>query len=257
MIYFTAIASGSNGNCYYVGNEREAVLVDAGISATQIFRRIKNLHLDAGKIKGVFVTHEHTDHIRGISLLAQREGIPVFITENTLKSIDLGLPASLVRVMRQHDEMSVGDLSIMAYPKLHDAREPVGITVSGEGKSVSVLTDIGFPCENVIRRVGESDVLFLEANYDERLLAEGSYPVFLKRRITGKHGHLSNLDCARLIYKYATPCLKYLVLSHLSENNNTATEAAAMVKRALAERPDLDVEMLVADRYAEMPLKSL
>ncbi len=257
MIDFTAIASGSNGNCYYVGNGNEAVLVDAGISAKQIVQRMTNVNLDIGKIKGIFVTHEHTDHVRGISVLARKNSIPVYITEKTLESVDFDVSPSLIRIIEQSSKISVGDLTVDVFSKHHDAMEPISITVSYNGKSVSVLTDIGFPCENVIRNVSRSDVIFLEANYDEKLLEDGDYPVFLKRRITGKLGHLSNLDSARLIYKYASPRLKYLFLSHLSENNNTAGEALAIMEKALAERSDLDVKLLITDRYGEMPVSSL
>lgn len=257
MLYFTSIASGSNGNCYYIGTEKNAVLIDAGIAAGTIIRRMKNCGLDPGIIRGIFVTHEHTDHVRGVSLLAEKYAIPLYLTENSLAHIGPLSEAVITTVIQQDDVRDLGNLEVRTFAKRHDALEPFSVTVSAGGKSVSVLTDIGFPCENVIESVTRSDVLFLESNYDEKMLAEGSYPPFLKKRIAGSEGHLSNLDSSRLVYKYAHPRLKYLFLSHLSEKNNTPAAALSMMEKALAERPDLAVELIVTDRYGEVPLRSL
>jgi len=256
-IYFTAIASGSNGNCYYIGNSNEAILIDAGVSAKQIMDRMARLNLDISRVKGIVVTHEHGDHVRGIPVLTRKCGIPVYITEKTCTAASLNIASSLVQIIAREETVQIGELRVAAFSKFHDASDPISVTVSWKGKSVSVLTDIGFPCENVIQSVAESDVLFLETNYDEKLLEAGNYPAFLKNRISGKEGHLSNLDSARLIYKYATPRLKYLLLSHLSENNNTGVYASSIMEEALARRPELDVELLITDRYREIAVMRL
>lgn len=256
-IYFTAIASGSNGNCYYIGNSNEALLIDAGVSAKQIMDRMARLNLDISKVKGIIVTHEHGDHVRGIPVLTRKCRIPVYITEKTRTAASLNIAPSLVKIIAREGTLQIGELTATTFSKCHDACDPLSVTVSWKGKSVSVLTDIGFPCENVIQSVEESDVLFLEANYDENILEAGNYPAFLKNRISGKEGHLSNLDSARLIYKYATPRLKYLFLSHLSENNNTAVYASSIMEKALCRRLELDVELLITDRYRETAVMSL
>ncbi len=256
-IYFTAIASGSNGNCYYIGNSHEALLVDAGVSAKQIIDRMARLNLDISRVKGIVVTHEHGDHVRGIPVLTRKCGIPVYITEKTRAAASLDVAPSLVQVIAREGTLEIGELSAVTFSKYHDASDPLSVTVSWRGKSISVLTDIGFPCENVIQSVAESDVLFLETNYEEKLLEAGSYPAFLKNRISGKEGHLSNRDSARLIYKYATTRLKYLLLSHLSENNNTAVYASSIMEEALARRPELDTELLITDRYREIAVMCL
>ena len=256
-LYLAAIASGSNGNAYYIGNGSDALLVDAGVSAKQVYDRMCRLSLDIGKVRGIVVTHEHGDHIRGIPVLARKYALPVYITSRTCEVSSLDVHPDLIRSVEQNDTLKIGPFDLRTFSKLHDACEPLSVTVSLGEKSVSVLTDIGFPCAHVIKSVGESDAVFLETNYDEKLLQEGSYPVYIKNRISGNRGHLSNLDSARLVYKYASPRLKYLFLSHLSENNNTAVKASALMKQALAERPDLDTEMVVTDRYSESPLIKL
>jgi len=256
-IYFTAIASGSNGNCYYVGNSKEAILIDGGVSAKQIITRMERLNLDINKIKGIVVTHEHGDHVRGIPVITRKCNLPVYITQNTLGAASLDVAPSLINIIEQNGTTQIGDLKLSTFSKYHDACEPLSVTVSFNNKSVSVLTDIGFPCDNIIKSVANSDVVFLETNYDEKLLESGDYPVYIKKRISGKEGHLSNLDSAQLIYKYASSRLKFLLLSHLSENNNTASRARNIMKEALEKRPELDVELVVTDRYKEIAVLSL
>jgi len=171
-IYFTAIASGSNGNCYYVGNDHDAVLIDAGISRKQVVRRMENLGLDIANVRAIIVTHEHGDHVRGIPVLSKIYKIPVYITVKTLESLAFDIEPDLVRIIEQDGTTAVGELLITSFSKQHDASEPLSVSVSYRGKTISILTDIGFPCENVVHSVINSDVIFLETNYDEQLLEE-------------------------------------------------------------------------------------
>ncbi len=215
-----AIASGSNGNCYYVGNENEAVLVDAGISCKELELRMKRSELSLQKVKAVFVSHEHTDHVSGLVLLAKKYALPVFISEGTLKKSRLWFAKKLLHHFTANEEIVIGDLTIFPFSKLHDAADPYSFTISSHGITIGVITDIGIACKNVITQFGQCHAAFLEANYDEGMLEKGRYPFFLKNRIRGGNGHISNRQALELIQKHRSASLTHVLLSHLSHNNN-------------------------------------
>src|SRR5215218_70552 len=169
-LFITSLASGSNGNCYYIGNEREAILVDAGISCREIDKRMKRLGLSMQKVKAVFVSHEHSDHIRGIYSLVKKYHLPVYITTATLQFGGLRLDRGYVRSFSAYDPVTIGDLSITAFPKAHDAADPYSFTICCNNTRVGVFTDIGFPCEHVTRQFAQCEAVFLESNYDEEML---------------------------------------------------------------------------------------
>lgn len=220
-LYITSLNSGSNGNCYYVGNEHEAVLVDAGISCRETERRMGRLGLPMQNIRAIFITHEHTDHTRGAEVLSRKYRLPVYITATTHRNSRLWIDPHLVKPFYTGDPVQVGGLVVNSFPKRHDASEPHSFTVNGNGIIVGVLTDIGTACEHVIRHLSQCHAAFLEANYDERMLEEGRYPLFLKRRIRGDDGHLSNRQALELFMTHRPPFMSLLVLSHLSAQNNT------------------------------------
>ena len=216
---FASLNSGSNGNCYYLANENDAILVDAGISCRETEKRMDRLGLAMGKIRAIFVSHEHADHIRGITVIAKKYKLPVYITDLTLNRSGLSLDPNLIRSFSAHQTVKIGDLAITAFPKFHDASEPHSFTIRSKGFTVGVFTDIGFPCEHVIRYFGECHAAFLEANYDEGLLENGRYPYHLKARIRGENGHLSNKQALELFSGNGTH-MSHLLLSHLSRDNN-------------------------------------
>lgn len=215
-----AIASGSNGNCYYVGNEAEAVLIDAGISCKEIELRMKRAGLLLQKVKAVFVSHEHTDHISGLPALAKKYRLPVYISQATLKSSRLWFEKSLLQYFTATEDVSIGELLVHPFSKLHDAADPYSFMVSHNGINVGVITDIGRACDNVISRFSKCHAVFLESNYDEQMLHKGRYPQMLKARIRNGFGHLSNAQALELFRKHRSPSLTHLFLSHLSYNNN-------------------------------------
>ncbi len=188
-LFITSLNSGSNGNCYYVGNEHEAVLVDAGISCREIEKRLLRLGLAVQKIKAIFISHEHSDHIKGVQVLARKHRLPVYITPSTLKSGGLQLQEELVIEFKAYQEINIGQLSITAFPKFHDASDPHSFIVKGNGVNIGVFTDIGSVCSHVIESFKQCHAAFLETNYDETMLEEGNYPFYLKRRIQSSHGH--------------------------------------------------------------------
>jgi len=216
---FTSLNSGSNGNCYYLANTDDAILIDAGISCRETERRMLNLGLSMDKVRAVFVSHEHIDHIRGIPQLAKKYRLPIYITQLTLSQSGLNLDPDLIRSFCAHEAISIGELAITAFPKFHDASDPHSFTVEYKGLKIGVFTDIGSTCEQVIRYFKECHAAFLEANYDDELLENGSYPYHLKTRIRGERGHLSNRQALDLFSKNGMH-MSHLLLSHLSRDNN-------------------------------------
>lgn len=216
----SSLNSGSNGNCYYVGNDHDAVLIDAGISCRETEHRMARLGLSLAKVRAILISHEHTDHTRGMEVLSRKFRIPVYITPDTHMNSLLRIDHLLLQSFSANEELHFGSLTVKAFSKHHDAADPHSFTVTGSGITVGVFTDIGTVCEHLIHHFSQCHAAFLEANYDEAMLEEGRYPYFLKRRIRGGKGHLSNLQALELFNSYRAPFLELLVLSHLSQQNN-------------------------------------
>lgn len=245
-LFITSLNSGSNGNCYYIGNDKEAILVDAGISCREVESRMKRLGLQMQKLKAVFVSHEHNDHIKGIPTLAKKHQVPVYITEATKRHGRLSLGSDLVRSFSAHEPVTIGDLIVTAFPKLHDATDPYSFIISCREITVGVFTDIGSPCHQVIRYFQQCHAAFLETNYDEIMLDQGNYPYVLKARIRGGRGHLSNNQALELFRNYKPAFMTHLFLSHLSKNNN-----CPQLVQKLFNDYNAGVKMIVASRYEE------
>ena len=219
-LFITSLNSGSNANCYYVGNDREAVLVDAGLSCRETEKRMKQLGLSMQKVKGLFVSHEHADHISGVPGLSKKYQLPVYITEGTFRNSSIPVEEHLLRPFRHAKPVQLGELSVIPFRKSHDAADPHSFMISGHGINVGVITDIGYACKRVIKYFSQCHAAFLESNYCEDMLENGNYPYHLKQRIRGDEGHLSNAQALELFMNYRSPELQLLVLSHLSKNNN-------------------------------------
>ncbi len=248
-LFITSLASGSNGNCYYAGNEREAVLIDAGISCREIERRMKKLGLHIQKIKAVFISHEHSDHIKGIHVLSKKYNLPVYTTTTTLLHWGLKLQEHLIRQFNANEQILIGDISITPFPKQHDACDPYSFIISSNDIRVGVFTDIGMPCRNVIGHFQQCHAAFLETNYDEEMLEKGSYPYHLKNRIRGGMGHLSNKQALDLFLKYKPAFMSHLFLSHLSQNNNSPQVVSQLFNKHAG-----NVQIVIASRYEATPL---
>ena len=221
MIEICALASGSNGNCYYTGNQTEAVLVDAGISARQLLLRFRSAGLDPGKVKAIFITHEHSDHTRGMQVLSKRLGINVYMTARTYYALPPAFRPPHYKFFTPGDSITIGSFHIHTFLKNHDAVEPCSFIIEHNGKSVGVFTDIGEACGNVKTAVGKCHALFMETNYDEEMLRNGSYPLYLKNRVASSVGHLSNVQAFQLVRDHGHPQLECVFLSHISKENNT------------------------------------
>lgn len=220
MIELCALASGSNGNCYYIGNESDAVLVDSGVSAKQIVMRIHDAGLDESKIKGIVISHEHSDHVRGARVLGKRLGVPVWYSSGTYDALKQTDRAEKFELFHPGKALQIGSFRIHSFLKNHDAAEPCSFRIEHDDWHIGVFTDIGVACAQVISNLRKCHALFLETNYDEKMLWEGFYPYILKRRVSSPVGHLSNVQAFELIRDHAGPELLHVFLSHLSGENN-------------------------------------
>jgi phosphoribosyl 1,2-cyclic phosphodiesterase len=242
-LFIASLNSGSNGNCYYIGNATEAVLIDAGISCRETERRMQRLGLDMGLVKAIFISHEHTDHIRGLPVLAKKYRLPVYITAPTLHHSRMalsGIPFSAL------EPVTIGSLEVIPFLKHHDAADPHSFLIHSNGVRIGVFTDIGVPCEQLTHHFRQCHAAFLEANYDPDMLENGRYPVFLKNRIRGGKGHLSNQQALGLFNNCRPDTLQLLLLAHLSRDNNSPE-----LVHQLFTQHARGVEIVVASRYGE------
>jgi len=219
-LFISSLNSGSNGNCYYIGNDNEAILIDAGISCRETERRMKRSGLSMQKLRAIFITHEHIDHINGLRVLSKKYQLPVYITAATQRFCNISLEKKLIKRFKADQPVNIGDLRILAFKKEHDAGDPHSFVVSSSTVKVGIITDIGIACKQVIHHFKQCHAAFLESNYDEDMLMNGNYPYHLKRRISDGKGHLSNIQALNLFLEHRPSFMSHLILSHLSQNNN-------------------------------------
>lgn len=229
-LYITSLNSGSNGNCYYVGSHTDAVLIDVGISCRETEKRMKQVGLSMKTVKAIFVSHEHGDHIKGVSTLANKYNLPVYITDQTANR-GPRLIKHLSKTFTADEPVLLGELMITPFSKQHDAADPHSFIVTHKGITVGVFTDIGIVCKQVIHYFKQCHAVFLEANYDEILLENGKYPLHLKNRIRGGQGHLSNRQALELFTNHRPAFMTHLLLSHLSKENNSPELAEQLFKQ--------------------------
>ena len=220
-----SIASGSSGNCIFIGTEQTSLLVDIGISAKQAETGLHTIDRTLKDIDGILVTHEHSDHIRGVGVAARKAGIPIYGTKGTLEAIkncsSLGkIDEGLYREISPDEIFQVGDMEIVPFRISHDAADPVAYRVNSGEKSAAVVTDLGVYNDYIVAHLQGLDAVLLEANHDVRMLQAGVYPYYLKQRILSNHGHLSNENAGRLLCRILHDNLKSVFLGHLSKENN-------------------------------------
>jgi len=226
MLRFASLGSGSSGNATVDSDGSTHLLIDCGFSARETDRRLRLLQLDLSCVSAVVVTHEHSDHIRGVPMVARKCSIPVFMTPGTYHARSLG-PIPHLHLIRNCEPFSVGDIQVQPVPVPHDAREPVQFLFHRAGKKLGVLTDLGSFNQAVIDAYQSCDALFVEANHDRQMLVAGPYPFTLKRRVGGPWGHLSNDQTAALLDMIDTSRLQHLVVGHISRQNNSLALAQA------------------------------
>lgn len=221
-----SIASGSSGNCIYVGSDNTHILVDIGISGKKMEAGLKELELSGKDLDAILVTHEHSDHIQGLGVIARKYGIPIYTTGGTADAIlrmksGVGkLPEGIFHEIREDEPFQIKDLTIKPFQISHDAAQPAGYRVECGDKSVAVATDLGRYGDYLVDRLQNLDALLLESNHDVRMLQVGPYPYNLKQRILGNRGHLSNENAGRLLCRLLHDQMKAVFLGHLSKENN-------------------------------------
>ncbi len=248
-----SIASGSSGNCIHIGTSAGHFLVDAGISTKRIVAGLASQWISGEDIRAIFVTHEHSDHIKGIVVLVKKYHIPMYGTTETLQRIRQSsqgntIPAELFHPIQAGETLCFDKLCVRSFSIPHDAVNPVGYTFEEEGQKIAVATDLGYADESILRQMTEADILYIESNYDRRMLLAGIYPYPLKQRILGEYGHLSNDDAAVVVRTVMSSRLKAVILAHLSKENNYPELAFQTMKNELdfswkfnTERPKLIV----------------
>lgn len=245
-VRIASLNSGSNGNCYYVAYAGEAVLVDVGISCKEVEKRMARIGLSMKDVKAIFISHEHSDHIRGVEVLSKKYQLPVYITPATLRNSRLVIREELQYTFGSDLPVQIGNLQVRPFSKRHDAADPYSFVVSANNIHIGVFTDIGSCCDNVTRHFKECHAVFLEANYDQEMLETGMYPYYLKKRISGGHGHLSNHEALELFNTHRSEHISHLILSHLSKDNNSPE----LVKQ-LFEKHAGQTKITVASRHYE------
>ena len=230
-----SIASGSSGNCIYVGSDKTHLLVDTGISKKRIEAGLNELEIKGEELSGILITHEHADHIQGLGVFSRRYGIPIYATKGTLQGIQecksLGkMPEGLFHEISADKEFMLGDIQVQPFTISHDAKEPTGYTLQNDNKRVAVATDLGKYDEYTVNHLKDVNAMVLESNHDVHMLEVGPYPYPLKQRVLGEKGHLSNELSGRLLCDILHENIKKVFLGHLSKENNYEQLAYETVK---------------------------
>lgn len=233
-----SIASGSSGNCIYIGSDNHHLLIDAGISGKRIEAGLERLSVTGKELDGILLTHEHSDHVKGLGVLSRKYGIPIYTTPGTREAVkdmaNLGrIDDALFHEIHADEDFVLGDLKISPFHISHDAAEPVAYRVACGEKKMAVATDLGVYTDYTIDHLKDLDVLLLEANHDIHMLQVGGYPYYLKQRIAGDLGHLSNESAGKLLCQVLHDDIKAVFLGHLSKENNYEELAYETVKLEL------------------------
>lgn len=222
MIEFCSLASGSNGNCYYIGNETDAVLIDGGISNRRFMERAEAANIDTTKIRALFVSHEHYDHVAGLKAISHRHNLPVYFSAATYNALSRRKRPQDYKIFDGMESVKIApSIEVFPFKKHHDAADPYSFIVKVNDSYIGVITDIGVADSVCVDSFSKCRAVFLEMNYDFEMLQNGSYPQYLKERIHSERGHLSNVDAIELIQNHASPSLTHIIASHISAENNS------------------------------------
>lgn len=243
------LASGSKGNSVYIEAGDSRILVDAGLSAREIISRLAAIGVEGADIDALFISHEHTDHVKGAGTLARKFGIPVFVSYPTHREVEPVLKNMQVTEFESGYSFNFKDILIDPFPITHDACDPVGFAIECREGRVGVATDLGIATRLVAEKLKECKVLVLEFNHDEEMLLNGPYPWHLKQRIKSRHGHLSNRDSAALLSEVIHPGLEGVFLAHLSEVNNDPRVAREVADTLIGGQSACCPRLIIGDQY--------
>ncbi len=261
-----SIASGSSGNCIYVGSDATHLLVDVGISGKRTESGLNSLGLTGKDLDGILITHEHSDHISGLGVMARKYGVPIYGTAGTIDAIrntgSLGkIDASLFREVKEDVKLTIKDLTVNPMRISHDAAQPVAYRIAYGNRKVGICTDLGVYNDYTVECLKDMDALLIEANHDVKMLQVGPYPYYLKQRILGDRGHLSNENSGRLLSRILHDKLQTIILGHLSKENNLPELAyeAVRMEITMGENPynANDFRMMVANRMDVSPIVNI
>lgn len=254
MSFYYSVASGSSGNCAVWNVGQTTVLIDLGVSVRALNKALHDIDMEISDLSAVLLTHEHTDHIKGLATFVKKYDLPVYATFGTAAAILQKLPQAEknLRTFAGGEQFDIDRLHVQSMPTPHDAADPVAYCIDGGGYQLGYVTDVGFLPDDVQNTISGCDTVVLESNHDVDMLRTGPYPMYLKQRIRGKYGHLSNEDCAQGAAALAQTGTKRLVLAHLSDKNNNPLVALRCTQRALR---GTDCQLYVAARGAmEQPI---
>lgn len=261
MLKYCSIGSGSSGNCHYVGYKDTNILIDAGLSGKKISSSLSEIDIDSNKLDGIFITHEHSDHIKGVGILSRRFDLPIFTNYKTWLAIKdkIGKVNEDNVVIFENDRIySVGDIEIKPFSINHDAADPVGFCISNErDEKISIATDIGTVSEDIKQNIFGSDLVVLESNYDKEMLLMGSYTYSLKKRVMSDIGHLSNEDSAKFQAELIENGTENILLAHLSRENNFPQLAFETSNHILSDKGikigrDVNLSVLLRDTLSNL-----
>lgn len=240
---FCPLASGSKGNCIYLGTGQTKVLIDAGISCKSLQAKLAEINVDLADIDAILITHEHTDHIQGLKVLAYKMGIPVFANAETAKGIvETFHDCPKFKIFSTGETFEFGDLEIHPFSIQHDTLDPVAFTIQLDQLKLGFCTDLGFVTSLVQNKLQNCDYLYVEANHQPSMVHASARPMVYKQRVLSRSGHLSNEACGELLAKVAHPKLKHVHLAHLSSECNSPETAISVVKGILKDNGiDLDI----------------
>ena len=260
MLKYCSIGSGSSGNCHYIGYKDTNILVDAGLSGKRISTGLEDLNIDASKLKGIFITHEHSDHIKWAGIISIKYDIPIFANIKTWCAMKdkLGqIEDRNMKVFENDKSYSLGDLIIRPFSISHDASDAVGYNFYADNEKMSIATDIGKITDNIRRHLYKSKLVVLESNYDPNMLMMGSYPYALKKRVMSEVGHLSNEDAANFCVELIKEGTERILLAHLSKENNFPELAYETSKGILTQNDiivgqDVKLDVLLREEISDI-----
>lgn len=260
MVKVCSLFSGSSGNCIFISHNDTALLIDAGVSGRRIEEALKSIGESFERIAGIFITHEHSDHISGAGILARRYKVPIYANEKTWAAMRpfMGkLTPDCIRYINVGETVAVGDIEVKPFQIPHDAACPVGYNFFIHGKKVTIATDIGHMNKDLLGHLTKSDMILLESNHDIEMLKTGRYPWPLKQRILGEYGHLCNDMAGEVVAYLAQNGTKSFLLGHLSKENNFPELAYQTVCNALKEKcinpqKDIYLEVALRDRVSKV-----